>query len=137
MGDSTFIIDGVNVEAIEWKEEYEIEVLERFDIGLYPLPDEPWVYGKSGSKAIVYMALGIPTVATAIGANFRIIENESNGFLVKVDNEQEWYDRIEQLILSQQLRESLGKEGRKTIVEKYSIEANKENYLNVFQSVLE
>jgi glycosyltransferase involved in cell wall biosynthesis len=137
MGDASFNIEGINVEAKEWKEEYEIDTLKQFDIGLYPLPNEDWVYGKSGLKAIQYMALGIPTVATAIGANFRIIENEKNGFLIEVDDEKSWYNRIEQLILSEELREKLGKAGRKIIVEKYSIEANKQKYLDVFNSVLE
>ena len=31
--------------------------------------------GKSGLKALQYTALGIPTVATAIGANHRVIED--------------------------------------------------------------
>ena len=52
LGDPTFKIDGVHVEAIQWSEELEIETLKKFDIGLYPLPDELWVYGKSGLKAI-------------------------------------------------------------------------------------
>ena len=81
MGDENFKIDGVEVEAIPWKESYEIEVIKKFDIGLYPLPDEPWVYGKSGLKALQYMAAGVPTIATAIGTNFRIIENGVDGFL--------------------------------------------------------
>ncbi len=136
MGDASFMIDGVNIESKEWKEEYEVETLEQFDIGLYPLPNEDWVLGKSGLKAIQYMALGIPTIATAIGANFRIIENEKNGFLVEIEDVKFWYNRIEQLINSKNLRNELGTEGRKTVEEKYSIEANKQKYLSVINSVL-
>ena len=136
MGDALFNIEGINIEAKEWKEEYEIKTLRRFDIGLYPLPDEDWVLGKSGLKAIQYMALGIPTIATAIGANYRIINDGENGFLVDVSNNNLWYKRIEQLINSKELREKLGEVGRKTIIDKYSIEANKQKYLDVFSSVL-
>lgn len=135
MGDKTFNIDGVTVEAVDWEEKNEISFLKSFDIGLYPLPDEPWVYGKSGLKAIQYMGLGIPTVATAIGANFRIITNAENGFLVPPNDYQMWESRISQLLSDPFLRKKLGVAGRKTIEEKYSLVANKQRYLNVFASL--
>ena len=133
MGDVSFQISGVNFDAFDWSEDIEISTLQKFDIGLYPLPDEEWVYGKSGLKAIQYMALGIPTVATGIGANFRVIENEKNGFLIQPDDIISWKDKIEKLILSSELRKQLGIAGRKSIIEKYSLEVNKEKYLKVFQ----
>jgi hypothetical protein len=37
---------------LAWSESIELEVLQKFDIGLYPLHDEEWVLGKSGLKAI-------------------------------------------------------------------------------------
>tara|TARA_R110001592_G_scaffold89458_4_gene263120 strand:- start:1408 stop:2493 length:1086 start_codon:yes stop_codon:yes gene_type:complete len=135
MGDSSFRIKGVNIEALEWDESIEINTLQKFDIGLYPLPDEEWVYGKSGLKAIQYMALGIPTIATALGANFRIIENEQNGYLINPDDYQEWDIRLETLLNDAELRKKLGQNARKTIVDKYSIEANKEKYLAIFKSL--
>lgn len=136
MGDSNFDINGVNVEAYDWSEDIEVATLQKFDIGVYPLPDEEWVYGKSGLKAIQYMALGIPTIATAIGSNYRIIIDDINGYLVPANNFELWEKRLEQLITSENLREKLGKEGRKTIEKHYSIEANKDKYLNIFSSLL-
>jgi len=133
MGDASFRIEGVNVEAFEWNESIEINTLQRFDIGLYPLPDEEWVYGKSGLKAIQYMALGIPTIATAIGTNFRIIENGINGFLINPNDWKSWALKIEYLILNPESRKEIGSEARKKIVVQYSLEANKEKYLQVLQ----
>lgn len=135
MGDDSFHLNGVDVEARAWSEEIEMSTLEQFDIGLYPLPNEKWVYGKSGLKAIQYMALGVPTVATAIGANFRIIENDKNGYLVESGNFNLWKDYLGKLISDASLRKRLGNEARKTIVEKYSVSANTKRYLKVFKSV--
>lgn len=134
LGDKAFSIDGIETEAIEWKESHELKVINQFDIGLYPLPDEQWVYGKSGLKALQYMAAGIPTIATAIGANFRIIENGVNGFLVKTD--EEWINCIKRLIQDENLRRQIGQNGAKVVEDQFSVHANEPVYLSVLQKVL-
>jgi L-malate glycosyltransferase len=129
IGDSNVRIEGLNITALDWKDETEIENLKKIDIGLYPLPDEEWVLGKSGLKAIQYMALGIPTVATAIGANYRVIENGVSGFLVK--NEGEWKDVLGKLIEDKHLRTTIGNNARKKVEKEFSIRENKSKYLKV------
>lgn len=133
IGDPGFRIDGVNVKARAWREETEVQDLQEIDIGLYPLPDEEWVLGKSGLKALQYMSLGIPTVAAAVGANFRVIEDGASGFLVK--SEEEWLDRIERLILDPGLRRRLGTAARSRVEAMYSIRANTPVYLEIFREV--
>jgi glycosyltransferase involved in cell wall biosynthesis len=134
MGDENFILDGVDVEAIPWKEEYEINVISRFDIGVYPLPDEEWILGKSGLKALQYMAAGIPTVATAIGTIFRIIKDGQNGFLVSTPDE--WKSKIKVLMENQDLRKSVGAKAAETVELKYSVNANKIKYLTILDDVV-
>lgn len=133
MGDAGFKMEGLDdVEAIAWSLENEIPTLQRFDIGLYPLPlDNQWVLGKSGLKALQYMAVGLPVVATAIGANYRIIENNSTGFLVKT--KEEWVARLEELMLDHALRQRIGTAARQNVVENYSIRAT----APVYRSILE
>ena len=134
MGDEHFELNGVSVVAMPWKEEYEVEVIKQFDVGVYPLPDEEWVLGKSGLKALQYMALGIPTVATAIGTIFRIIEQGENGFLAKSNNE--WKEFLISLIQDQSLREKIGKNAAVTVEKNYSVQANKETYLAILKQGL-
>jgi glycosyltransferase involved in cell wall biosynthesis len=134
LGDESFQIDGLsNLRSMAWSEETEIQEMQRFDIGIYPLPDEEWVLGKSGLKAIQYMALGIPTVATAIGANYRVIDDGVSGSLVKTN--QEWERAIIAYIEDPELRRRHGLAARKKIEEYYSIDANAAKYLGILNSV--
>ena len=133
MGDKSFHIEGVNVEAMDWKEQIEIPTLQRFDIGLYPLPFEEWVLGKSGLKAIQYMALGVPTIATDIGTIHRIILHNENGLLIRDNNPELWKEAIRRLVSDAALRKSWGEKARGKIVSDYSIAANKETYLRILR----
>lgn len=133
MGDDHFHLDGVEVEALPWKESYEVEVISRFDVGVYPLPDEEWVLGKSGLKALQYMAAGIPTVATGIGTIFRIIKNGENGFLV--NSREEWRSALSSLMSNQALREDIGRKAAQTVEQYYSINANKATYLSILNQL--
>jgi L-malate glycosyltransferase len=134
MGDEQYRAEGIDVEALPWKESHEVAVISRFDIGLYPLPDEQWVYGKSGLKALQYMALGVPTIATAIGTNFRIIENNVNGFLA--NNEEEWLNYLKLLIRDEATRRRIGQKGAEILEQKFSVNANRERYLEIIRSVV-
>ena len=133
IGDPDFKIPGLEVEAIAWNLSTEVRDLSRIDIGVYPLPDEEWVYGKSGLKALQYMALGIPTVAAAIGANFRVIEDGVSGFLVK--SEEEWFDRLSQLLSDAELRRRIGQNARQRVEASFSIKANRDTYLGIFRNI--
>lgn len=133
MGDPDFALEGVEVKAIAWKESYEVATISSFDIGVYPLPDEEWVLGKSGLKALQYMAAGIPTVATGIGTIYRIIQNGENGFLV--NTKEEWKQALILLLDDVSLRRSIGQKAAVTVEEKYSVHANVPVYLKVLESL--
>lgn len=133
MGDHSFSIPGIETEAVAWSTDIELSTIEQFDIGLYPLPDEKWIYGKSGLKAIQYMGMGIPTVATAIGSNFRVMENGLSGFLV--NTEDEWVETICMLAKDKDLRQFIGENARKRVEQRFSIEANKFTYLDILNNI--
>lgn len=133
MGPASFELPGVNVEVIAWSAAVEMATLQRFDIGLYPLPDDPWVLGKSGLKALQYMGLGIPVVASAVGCNDRVVADGHTGFLVS--SEAEWIERLERLIGDPALRQRLGACGRQRVESTYSVRANRDRYLAIFEEV--
>ena len=78
-----------------------------------PLPDDEWSRGKCGLKGLQYMALEIPTVMSPVGVNSKIIEDGRNGLLAASD--EEWVDKLTQLVESATLRRSLGQAGRRTV----------------------
>ncbi len=132
MGTNNFEIRGVDIECVDWNTNIEIPTLQRMDIGLYPLPNDEWVKGKSGLKALQYMAVGLPVVASNVGCNERVIENNFSGLLVNEMNE--WYSSISNLIEKNELRRFLGCNARLRVEKYFSIEANKNKYLSIFNS---
>ncbi|PBQ31486.1 glycosyl transferase family 1 [Sphingobacteriaceae bacterium] len=131
LGDKTYSNPLLEIEALGWTENTEVDIINSFDIGLMPLPDDEWAKGKCGLKALSYMACEVPSVLSPVGVNTTIIQNGVNGFLAT--NEQEWFDILSQLIENKELRSTIGKAGRETVLKKYSVDAQKYNYLSIFK----
>jgi glycosyltransferase involved in cell wall biosynthesis len=119
-----------NVKYIAWTAENELRELATCQIGLMPLTDEEWSKGKCGFKLIQYLALGIPAVSSKVGVNSYIIEDGTNGFLCST--EEEWYYALEKMITNTTLRKKMAIEGRKKIIDQYSLLSNKNNFLSIF-----
>ena len=126
--------EGLEIESVKWSLESEVKELSEIDIGIMPLPDDPWAKGKCGLKGLQYMALGIPTIMSPVGVNSEIIQDSKNGFLAI--EEDEWFEKISLLIEDLNLRLSIGMESRKTVVEKYSIQANEDLYVSLLNSLI-
>ncbi len=135
IGNFEYTLPGIETETIQWTKEHEVRDLQGIDIGLYPLPQNEWVLGKSGLKALQYMAFGLPTVATNVGTTPRIIQNMDNGILVS--SEDEWVESLERLINDPGLRKKLGEKARQTVVNKYSTDVIGTKYLNILDSLVE
>ena len=70
------------------------------------------------------MAMGLPVVATDIMGHPEIVVDGVNGFLVPKQDPEALADRLERLIQDDQLRVSMGREGRKLIIDRYNIQRN-------------
>lgn len=131
---SDYKIEGVQVESIKWRSKTEVEDLSNIDIGVMPLPDDPWSRGKCGLKALQFMALGIPTICSPVGVNSEIIQDNQNGLLA--DSEDDWVEKLSGLLQSGELRQRLGQAGRATVHEKYSAKTQAPRVYEVFKSVV-
>lgn len=122
--------DFPNLEFKNWSERTEIEDLLQFDIGIMPLKKDAWSEGKCGFKLIQYLALGIPAITSPVGVNKKIVEQNKTGFLC--ETEEEWSAALKDLINNEGLREEMGRQGRKKIIDQFSLQANEETFLGLF-----
>lgn len=78
------------------------------------------------------MACGIPAIMSAVGVNAEIIRHGVNGYLAA--SPEEWYQYVCMLVESAEMRKEIGLKSRETVVSRYSVEANKNLYLEVFRN---
>lgn len=112
-------LPGVEFESLDWSMEREIEDFQSFDIGLYPIAADEWSQGKSGFKAIQYMAVGIPYVASPVGACTEIGEANVTHFLASTKDE--WTEALGKLLADRELRARMGQAGRRHATEHYTL----------------
>ncbi|HEX7297166.1 MAG TPA: glycosyltransferase family 4 protein, partial [Pyrinomonadaceae bacterium] len=134
IGTPTYEIEGVDVDAMPWKSDTELQDLSHIDIGVMPLPNDAWSKGKCGLKALQFMALGIPTICSPVGVNTDIIHDNDNGLLA--DSEDEWVEKMGRLLTSREMRERLGDAGRATVEERYSAVTQAPRVYEIFRSVM-
>lgn len=133
-------LDGVRIENLTWNLEREIADFQSLDIGLYPLEatkfvTKEWLAGKSGFKAIQYMAVGIPFVVTPIGAGAEIgVENETH--FSAADDEQ-WRESLVKLLKSSQLRREMGENGRKYALAHYTVPRQTDKIARVIREAVD
>lgn len=133
IGDQTFKHEALGIHGEPWSKAMELAVMRDFDIGVMPLPDDEWSKGKCGLKGLQYMALEIATIMSPVGVNREIIEEGRNGYLAST--EEEWTEKLSILIMDKELRKKIGRSARQTVIEYYSVESLKEQYVNHFREL--
>jgi len=131
-GQASVSIPGVEVENLEWSLQREIEDFRSVDIGLYPLnADNNWTMGKSGFKAIQWMAVGIPYVATPIGAAAQIGEPDVTHYFANTPAE--WIAKLQLLLSDAEKRRAMGEAGRKYALENFDLNAQADKLASVLR----
>lgn len=133
IGSGAVDLPGVPVEVLPWREDTEVEEMHRFDLGIMPLPDEPWARGKCGFKLIQYMACGLPVVASPVGVNAQIVEDGVNGCLANTASE--WATALRRLADDRELRLRMGEAGRKKVEARYCLQVTAERMVAVLKGV--
>jgi glycosyltransferase involved in cell wall biosynthesis len=74
-----------------WTRQRAIEGMNRANIGIMPLTNNEYALGKGGFKLVQYLSVGLPCIASNLGFNKKVI-NQECGFLATT--EQQWQQAI-------------------------------------------
>ena len=110
-----------NVETQSWSEAREANLLQRMHVGIMPLPQGAWEYGKSGYKLVQYMAASRPVVASPVEVNCDVVKDGVSGFFAIT--EEEWVANLERFRGNANLTSALGAAARQTVEASFSLRA--------------
>ena len=131
-------LDNVDIINKEWSLEREVEDFQSLDIGLYPITvsdtaSEEWLQGKSGFKAIQYLAVGVPFVMSPVGVCAEIGKPGSTHFNAITNDE--WYDALDSLLSDTRSRKSMGEAGRQHSIEHYGVSHHADRLARLIEGV--
>jgi len=131
--DSFFDCKNIPVIKKKWNEGEEIEDLTTLDIGVMPLSNDPWSWGKCGLKILQYYGVGVPVVCTPVGINRDVVCEGVNGFWATTSTG--WVEKLGTLIEDPRLRQEMGMRGRQLVKESFSVNVCAKNLYQVLEEV--
>ncbi len=126
-------LPGLPVEFRRWTLAEELSIFDGIGVGLMPLPDDPWTRGKCAFKALQYMALGIPAVASPVGANLEVIEDGVSGMLPATDAD--WVAALDALLASPARAREIGAAGRRVVEARYSVRVTSDRLVSTLRGL--
>jgi len=82
------------------------------------------------------MACGLAIVATDVGGSGEVLQRHQNGLLVKPRNQAQLTDGLLTVLRNQALAEQLGKEARKIVEARYSLDRVTERYIELYNDLI-
>ncbi|WP_138733291.1 glycosyltransferase [Modestobacter excelsi] len=111
----------VMADRVPWAGRETDALLASADCGIMPLPDTPFTRGKCAYKLLQYGAAGLPSVATPVGVNARVLEQFGAPAATGTD---EWVDALLSVLQeSETARRSRGDTARRAVEQHYSYTA--------------
>lgn len=110
------------VRWLQWSEEAEVDALRAARVGLYPLDTaHPLASPRAGFKAALYMAHGVPSVATPIPAVTEMLRHDVEGFHASTPSE--WASSVRRLLIDDTTWTRLSTAGRRRAEAAYATAA--------------
>jgi glycosyltransferase involved in cell wall biosynthesis len=105
-----------------------------FQTDLYILNSYSEGFSNSLLEAM-YMAR--PSITTHVGAADELIQDGENGWIIRINNEEDLYEKIKQCyLLDQNTRDLIGQKANQTVIKKYSLLVHINSLLTIYQSKL-
>jgi len=122
MGVPSFKMPEIEVTSVPWEKGAESQFMERVDVGLMPLVDEPFERGKCGYKLIQYLAAGKPVIASPVGVNRDIVQPEVG---ILAGSDLHWLEAFRAMLNHKREGRltTMGQEGRRRVESCFSVQA--------------
>jgi glycosyltransferase involved in cell wall biosynthesis len=117
----------------KWSAAAEVDLVQRMDVGLMPLPDSDWARGKCALKMLLYMAVGIPVIVSPVGVSAEILAKGEVGLAAASPGD--WFRALSQLFEDREAASRMGQEGRRVVERFYSVSENAELLARIFREV--
>ncbi len=114
-----------------WRMESEAEDFRSLDIGVYPIANDDWSAGKSGFKAVQYMASGVPFVLSPVGVCATMGVPGQTHLLATSDDE--WLDALHRLLTDPELRRRMGRAARAFAERHYSLDGQADALISIIR----
>ena len=82
------------------------------------------------------MAAGLPVIATDVGGNPELVEDEKTGCLIHKENIDDLVKAMERYILNQSIMKQHGYAGRERVMNKFSLDRMTSNYETIYTSLI-
>ena len=126
-------ISNLNCISLVWDEKTELLELTKCHIGIMPLYNTKWELGKCGFKILQYMSLKLPVIASPVGVNKEIIQNNYNGLLASSPDD--WYNKILYLKQNPKIMEKFSENGYTTVKNKFNLSNYYKKYIQTIDEI--
>jgi glycogen(starch) synthase len=106
------------------------------DIAVYPRRSIRLTELVTPLKPLEAMALKIPVLGSSVGGIRELVEDENTGLLFQPEDVSDFCRQAERLIVSPELRKSLGERGREFVLREKNWNTLAQRYRNIYQFVL-
>ncbi len=111
-----------------------LEVFEQLNVAdIFLLPS---VYEGISNAALEAMAMEIPIVSTQAGGMAEVIQNKKNGMIVECFDGGAIANAIGEILLSKELRCMMGKSGRETVKDNFTLDKQIKKFILQYKNIL-
>lgn len=121
------------VRFVRWSVEEEVSVLHSMSVGLMPLADDKWSWGKCAFKMLQYMGVGLPVIVSPVGMNRDVLQKADIGFAAS--SPEQWYEALVSLYEEKSHGVELGLAGRKVVEQFYNADIVAGELADIFKSL--
>lgn len=118
---------------VPWSLETVFNEILSCDIAVIPASSTHWSKSKSNNRLTMFMALGMPVVASGVPSYRTIIKHGRNGFLA--ENETQWLECLGQL-KDEKIRARIGGQARKDVLSTYTMDFIGQRWVSLFNRLL-